>query len=103
MATLTARRGAPRCHGVSPWKLRSSAPPHLTFTVLWPARHEEAVIYETIQRVWAVETFATLPINKPHGLNVGLHRTSNQVVTIFDAEDDIDPNIFNIVNTVMVE
>ena len=50
-----------------------------------------------------VETFATPPISKPHGLNVGFRRTSNQVVTIFDAEDDIDSDIFNVVNTVMLE
>lgn len=115
--------------------------PHFSFTALLPARHEEAVIYETVQRVWAanypthlleivvvchsddagtiaeaerairrigspnvrVETFSTLPINKPHGLNVGLQRTNNEVVTIFDAEDDIDPDIFNMVNTVMLK
>ncbi len=116
-------------------------PPQLSFTVLLPARHEEAVIFETIRRVWAanypkellevvvichaddegtiaeagraiaaigsprvrVEIFARPPINKPRGLNVGLRRSSNQVVTVFDAEDDIDPNIFNVVNTVMLE
>jgi cellulose synthase/poly-beta-1,6-N-acetylglucosamine synthase-like glycosyltransferase len=120
---------------------KSFSAPHFSFTALLPARHEEAVIYETIQRVWAanypshllevvvichsddtgtiaeaeravriigspdvrVETFSTLPINKPHGLNVGLQRTSNQIVTIFDAEDDIDPDIFNMVNTVMLK
>jgi cellulose synthase/poly-beta-1,6-N-acetylglucosamine synthase-like glycosyltransferase len=120
---------------------RSFLPAQHTFTVLLPARHEEAVIYETIRRVWQanyptnmlevvvichsddhgtiaeaqravraigsrrvrVETFSELPINKPHGLNVGLQRTSNGVVTVFDAEDDIDPDIFNVVNTVMLE
>jgi glycosyltransferase XagB len=120
---------------------RSFLTPHYSFTVLLPARHEKAVIYETIKRVWAanypshlleiavichiddigtiaeaqraiddigspricVETFASLPINKPHGLNVGFQRTSNQIVTIFDAEDDIHPNIFNVVNTVMLQ
>jgi glycosyltransferase XagB len=119
----------------------SFLPPQLSFTVLLPARHEEAVIYDTIKRVWAanypsnllevvvichaddtgtiaeaqravqdidsrrvrVETFSTPPINKPHGLNVGFQRTSNHVVTIFDAEDDIDPDIFNVVNTIMLE
>jgi glycosyltransferase XagB len=112
-----------------------------SFSVLLPARHEEAVIYETIKRVWAahypphlleiivichaddigtiseaqrairnsgsrqihVATFSNPPINKPHGLNAGFRRTSNQIVTIFDAEDDIDPNIFNMVNTIMVK
>lgn len=48
-----------------------------------------------------VLTFHDKPINKPHGLNVGLARTHNEVVTIFDAEDDIHPDIFNVVNTVM--
>lgn len=42
------------------------------------------------------------PINKPHGLNVGLRYTKNEVVTIFDAEDQIHPDVFNVVNTVMV-
>jgi cellulose synthase/poly-beta-1,6-N-acetylglucosamine synthase-like glycosyltransferase len=115
--------------------------PRLSFSVLLPARHEEAVIYETIKRVWGghypphllevvvvchaddtgtiaearrairdldsrrihLEVFSSPPINKPHGLNVGFQRTSNQIVTIFDAEDDIDPDIFNMVNTVMIK
>ncbi|MGO8946965.1 MAG: glycosyltransferase [Ktedonobacterales bacterium] len=42
------------------------------------------------------------PINKPHGLNAGVRATRNEVVTIFDAEDDIHPDIFNVVNTLMV-
>jgi cellulose synthase/poly-beta-1,6-N-acetylglucosamine synthase-like glycosyltransferase len=50
-----------------------------------------------------VVVFDDLPINKPHGLNCGLPRVRNEVVTIFDAEDDIHPDLFNIVNTVMVE
>lgn len=50
-----------------------------------------------------VVVFNDRPINKPHGLNVGLHSTSNEIVTIFDAEDDIHPDIFNVVNTLMLE
>jgi glycosyltransferase XagB len=50
-----------------------------------------------------VLTFSDEPTNKPHGLNVGLRRTGNEVVTIFDSEDDIHPDIFNIVNTVMLQ
>lgn len=118
----------------------SYEPARTSFTVLLPARHEEAVIYQTIHKVWAasyphdllevvvichmddfgtiaearraiaeigsphiwVEIFADGPINKPHGLNIGLRRTRNQVVTIFDAEDDIDAQIFNVINTVML-
>lgn len=120
---------------------QSFLPPQLSFTVLLPARHEEAVIFDTINRVWAVnypqelleivvichtddigtiaeaqraidaiasprvriKTFSNGPINKPHGLNVGLHSTTNLVVTIFDAEDDIDADIFNVVNTIMLQ
>jgi cellulose synthase/poly-beta-1,6-N-acetylglucosamine synthase-like glycosyltransferase len=48
-----------------------------------------------------VVVFDDKPINKPHGLNVGLRGTSHEVVTIFDAEDDIHPDIFQVVNTVM--
>jgi cellulose synthase/poly-beta-1,6-N-acetylglucosamine synthase-like glycosyltransferase len=130
-----------------PERLESSSgpktfvPPHHSFTVLLPARHEEAVIHDTIMRVWRanyptdlleivvichaddtgtiaearraiqmigapqvrVESFADAPINKPHGLNVGLQRTSHEIVTIFDSEDDIDSDIFNVVNTVMCQ
>jgi cellulose synthase/poly-beta-1,6-N-acetylglucosamine synthase-like glycosyltransferase len=49
-----------------------------------------------------VLTFSTQPTNKPHGLNIGLAATTNEVVTIFDSEDDIHPDIFNVINTVMV-
>jgi cellulose synthase/poly-beta-1,6-N-acetylglucosamine synthase-like glycosyltransferase len=43
------------------------------------------------------------PINKPHGLNACLRVTNNEVVTIFDAEDDIHPDIFNVINTVFLK
>lgn len=49
-----------------------------------------------------LETYLGKPISKPHALNVGFARSSNEVVTIFDAEDDIHPNVFNVVNTVML-
>lgn len=65
--------------------------------------------------------FNDLPINKPHGLNIGLRNTSrqvinidtlsdkgsnyiynsNQVITIFDAEDQPHRDIYNVVNTLM--
>ena len=117
-------------------------PPRLSFTVMLPARHEEAVIATTIERVVranypanliqvlvvcsvdddgtiakaeekitelrregygnvSVVVFHDKPINKPHGLNAALPQATNDVVTIFDAEDDIHPDIFNVVNTVM--
>jgi glycosyltransferase XagB len=119
-------------------------PPHYSFSVLLPARHEEDVIQTTIDRVVHADYPAELlevfvicsaddtgtidrarkriselrragphnvdvvifddkPVNKPHGLNAALPRTSNDVVTIFDAEDDIHPAVFNLVNTVMID
>jgi glycosyltransferase XagB len=117
-------------------------PPRLSFTVMLPARHEEAIIQTTIERVAranypakliqvlvicsaddcgtiakaeekimelrragyrnvSVIAFDDGPINKPHGLNAALPHAAHDVVAIFDAEDDIHPDIFNVVNTVM--
>lgn len=111
--------------------------PKYSFTVLLPARNEEAVIYDTILQVWkanypqrllqvlvichtsdiltiaeaqraiqeidsprvSLVTFSDTPINKPHGLNVGLRYATNDIVTIFDAEDDMSPDIFNVINS----
>jgi cellulose synthase/poly-beta-1,6-N-acetylglucosamine synthase-like glycosyltransferase len=50
-----------------------------------------------------VIVFDDRPINKPHALNVALRYAAKDVVTVFDAEDDVHPDIFNIVNTVMLE
>ncbi len=47
--------------------------------------------------------FSDGPVNKPHGLNSALPHARHDVVTIFDAEDDMHPDIFNVVNTVMEE
>lgn len=118
-------------------------PPRHMFTLLLPARHEEAVIQDTIQRVVDLNyppdlvqvlivieagdhgtigkvneklaqlralgprdvqliTFDDPPINKPHGLNVGLKVSTGDVVTIFDAEDEPHPDILNVVNTPVV-
>jgi cellulose synthase/poly-beta-1,6-N-acetylglucosamine synthase-like glycosyltransferase len=117
-------------------------PPWMRFTILLPARHEEEVIQDTIQRVVDLNyprdlvqvlvviesgdhgtiakvnekidalsrdgvpnvrliTFDDPPINKPHGLNVGLRDATGDVVTIFDAEDEPHPDILNVVNTVI--
>lgn len=114
----------------------ASAPPRLSFTVLIPARHEESVIAETIQRVQEanypkdlleilvicssddggtirtareaikqnnltnvkVLTFSAGPINKPHGLNVGLREAQGEYVAVIDAEDDVHPDLLSAVN-----
>ena len=130
-----------------PSRLRSTAGPsgftsaQLSFSVLIPAREEEAVIGETIARVWAANyphrlleiiticqrddesTIAAVkdridalgdervrlvvydspPFNKPHALNVGFAATNGDAVVVFDAEDDVHPDIFNVINTVMLE
>ena len=45
--------------------------------------------------------FDGTPINKPHALNKGLLDSKNDIVAIFDAEDEPHSDIYNIVNTVM--
>lgn len=47
-------------------------------------------------------TFKDGPENKPNGLNHGLRFATKDVVCIFDAEDEPHPDIYNIVNTVML-
>jgi cellulose synthase/poly-beta-1,6-N-acetylglucosamine synthase-like glycosyltransferase/pyruvate/2-oxoglutarate dehydrogenase complex dihydrolipoamide acyltransferase (E2) component len=47
--------------------------------------------------------FDGYPINKPHSLNQGLNHARNDVVCIFDAEDEPHPDIFNVVNTILLE
>jgi cellulose synthase/poly-beta-1,6-N-acetylglucosamine synthase-like glycosyltransferase len=48
-------------------------------------------------------TFSGLPINKPKGLNVGLKKATKNIVTIFDAEDEVHPDIFRVINTVFLQ
>jgi glycosyltransferase XagB len=47
-------------------------------------------------------TFTDGPKNKPNGLNRGYKIASNDVVCIFDAEDEPHPDIYDIINTVML-
>jgi len=46
--------------------------------------------------------FNDLPVNKPHGLNTGLLIAKNKITVIFDAEDSVDKDIFNIANTLFI-
>ena len=116
-------------------------PPKYSFAVFIPARHEEAVIADTIRSVSKLdypddmkevlilinrnddaetiritkETIANLgqgnirlvdfdgPLGKSVGLNIGLKNTDMDVITIFDAEDEIHPDILNVVNTTMIQ
>ncbi len=47
-------------------------------------------------------TFDDFPINKPHSLNKGLTLATHDIVAVFDAEDEPHPDIYHIVNTVML-
>lgn len=130
----------------SPERLRATAgtpklaKPKFSFTVLLPARGEEAVIAGTIERLWLANyprnllqivvicqrddpaTIAAVrrqidalggvgirlviydepPFNKPHALTVGYQAATKKVIAVFDAEDDVHPDIFRVVNTVML-
>lgn len=46
--------------------------------------------------------FNSFPINKPHSLNQGLSRESNEIVAVFDAEDEPHRDIYSVVNTVLL-
>lgn len=50
-----------------------------------------------------IVTFGDRPINKPHGLNTGLRIAEGDLTVIFDAEDNVHPDIFNIANTMFQE
>lgn len=50
-----------------------------------------------------VVTFTDGPKNKPNGLNRGLKASTKDIVCIFDAEDEPHPEIYNVVNTVLVQ
>lgn len=53
-----------------------------------------------------VLTFNDKPVNKPHGLNKGLSMApsgSNEILTIFDAEDEVHPDIFHVINTLYLK
>jgi cellulose synthase/poly-beta-1,6-N-acetylglucosamine synthase-like glycosyltransferase len=43
------------------------------------------------------------PLNKPYRLNKGLQLAKHDKVVIFDAEDEVHPDIFNIANTLYVQ
>jgi cellulose synthase/poly-beta-1,6-N-acetylglucosamine synthase-like glycosyltransferase len=135
------------CAWNTPESLRSTtgprvfAKPQLSFTVLVPAREEEAVIAQTMSRLWeanyprelleiivicqeddagtiaaawseikALRTprvrlavYSAPPFNKPHALSYGFGMSSHEVIAVFDAEDDVHPDIFNVINTVMTQ
>src|SRR5690348_11108125 len=93
--------------------VRANYPSHLLEVVVICKTDDQGTIQKASEKIGRLQaegitnvsvlTFSTPPTNKPHGLNVGLAATSNEVVTIFDSEDDIHPDIFNVINTVMLQ
>lgn len=61
----------------------------------------QAVIKELKKSYIKLVIFDDEPINKPHGLNIGLQRASKDIVVIFDAEDEPHKDIYNVVNTIL--
>lgn len=47
---------------------------------------------------FVVITFDDGPINKPHGLNTALRYAGNDFIAVFDAEDDVHPELLRAVN-----
>lgn len=110
--------------------------PELSFSMILPGRHEEAVIADTIQSVANIDYPSNLkeivivlsdddtetisevermmysidyckiklilykgpPFSKPIGLNHAVTRCEGDIVTIFDAEDEVSEDILKIVN-----
>lgn len=60
------------------------------------------IIAEMGQSNIQLVVFNTLPINKPHSLNHGLDKARHDVIAIFDAEDEPHPDLYQIVNTIML-
>ena len=47
-------------------------------------------------------TYTETPVNKPHGLNEALQSAIGDYVVIFDAEDEVHPDLFKVINTFLV-
>ncbi|MCL4353107.1 glycosyltransferase [Patescibacteria group bacterium] len=63
----------------------------------------KSVIEELNNKNIRLVVFNDFPINKPHALNLGLNTSKNEIIAIFDAEDEPHPDIYHIVNTVMLK
>jgi len=68
------------------------------------AKVQEAIAIWQTQGITNINLiiFHDTPINKPHALNIGLLQTHNEVITVFDAEDEVHTEIFNVINTILV-
>jgi glycosyltransferase XagB len=110
--------------------------PRLSFSLIVPARHEQAVLRRTLERLAStdhpdVEVLAVVghdddatarvaeevaatnprvrvvvdynwPKNKPKALNTALPHCTGDVIGVFDAEDDVHPELVRHVDTLFV-
>jgi len=65
-------------------------------------REAQRAIAKLQQKNVRLVIFDGNPINKPHGLNIGLREAVGDVVTVFDSEDEPHKLLYQIVNTVML-
>jgi len=92
--------------------VRSNYPAALLQVIVVCSADDEGTIARTTQKIAELAAegitnaklvvFDDLPINKPHGLNRALREARSDVVTVFDAEDELHPDIVRVVNTIMV-
>lgn len=113
--------------------VRSNRAPTLSFSLLVPARHEEEVLGETLDKLAALdhpdyEVIAiighddpgteavaraaaerhpdivrvvmdySVPKNKPKGMNTALPECRGDIVGVFDAEDEVHPELLRLVD-----
>jgi cellulose synthase/poly-beta-1,6-N-acetylglucosamine synthase-like glycosyltransferase len=79
--------------------------------VLVICRHDDRATLSKVQRlinkldnknIRLLVSVDSYPINKPKSLNFGLKEARNEIITIFDAEDEPHSDIYNIINTVLL-
>ena len=93
-ALLPARNEAAVIYETIGRVTRANYPAHLMEVIVVCHASDRDTITEAKRAVYElnvpwvrVETFSNPPISKPHGLNLGFRRSSNQVLAIVDAED----------------
>lgn len=88
---------------------RIDYPEHLKETLILCRRDDVETIAQVERTLAAMGrpnvrlvVFGGQPINKPAALNKGLKYATNEVVCVFDAEDEPHNDLYNVVNTVML-
>jgi glycosyltransferase XagB len=88
---------------------RIDYPEHLKETLILCRRDDTETIAAAERTIAAMGrpnvrlvVFGGQPINKPAALNKGLKYATNEVVCVFDAEDEPHSDLYNVVNTVML-